>query len=128
MSITRDMASRSSASFSMVQASITSNTTTSGSGVDISGAASVVLRFAIGTRTDGTYTPNVQFSDDNSSWTSAEAYELVGSETALTASNGITSVGIKGNNLKKYVRGQFVSTSVTSGATSCFILVEEFTS
>lgn len=112
----------------MVQASITSNTTTSGSGVDVSGAAAVILRFAIGTRTDGTYTPNVQHSDDNSTWTSADAFEMIGTETAITASNGITSVGIKGNVLKKYVRGQFVSTSVTSGATSCFILVEKFTS
>lgn len=128
MPISRDLVSRSSLAFSLAPATISSNTTTSGSGVDISGAAAVILHFSIGTRTDGTYTPNVQVSDDNSSWSNAEAYELIGSETAITATAGITSVGIKGNVLKKYVRGQIVSTSVTSGSTACSILVQKFTS
>lgn len=122
------MKSRSSLAFSLAPATISSSTTTSGSGVDVSGAAAVTLHFFIGTRTDGTYTPNVQVSDDNSNWTNAEAFELIGSETAITATAGITSVGVKGNVLKKYVRGQFVSTGVSSGSTACGILVEEFTS
>lgn len=128
MSISRDMVGRSSVSFSLAPATISSNTTTNGSGVDISGASAVVVRFSTGTRTDGTYTPDIQFSDDNSTWTDAQSYELIGSETAITASNTFTSVGIKGNVLAKYVRGRFVSTSVTSGCTACAIVVEKFTS
>jgi hypothetical protein len=122
------MKSRSSVSFSLAPATIDADTTTSGSGVDVSGAAAVNVVFFIGTRTDGTFTPNVQVSDDNSTWTNAESFELNGSETAITATAGITVVGIKGNLLKKYVRGQFVSTATTSGATACGILVQEFTS
>lgn len=128
MGITRDMKSRSSITVSKAPATIGTATTTSGDGVDISGAVAVNVIFGIGTRTDGTFTPNVQFSDDNSDWTSADASEMIGSETAITATAGVTVVGVKGNNLKKYVRGQFVSTSVTSGATGCYILVQEFTS
>lgn len=128
MPLSRDLVSRTSASFSLAPATISTNTTTSGSGVDISGATSVVLRFQSGTRTDGTYTPNVQISDDNSNWTNAAAYELNGSETAITASNTIVSVGLKPNVFPKYVRGQFVSTGTSSGCTACAIVVEKATS
>lgn len=126
MPITRDQKSRSSAAFSLNPATISSNTTTSGNGVDVSSYAAVIMDFQTGTRTDGTYTPNVQESDDNSTWTNVEAYDLIGSETAITASNTIVSVGYNGS--KKYVRGQLVSTSVTSGCTACACVVRGFTS
>lgn len=128
MPISRDMQSRSSAAFSINPATISSDTTTAGSGVDVSGAAAVVIRFFVGTRTDGTYTPDVQVSDDNSTWSDAAAFEIIGSETAISASNTIVSVGLRGNVLKKYVRARIVSASTTSGATACGAIVEQFTS
>jgi hypothetical protein len=129
MGITRDMKSRSSITVSDGPVTIGSSTTTSGAGVDISGAVAVNVIFGIGVRTDGTFTPNVQTSDEsNANFVSLDASEMIGAETAITATDGVTVVGIKGNNLKKYVRGQFVSTAVTSGATGCYILVQEFTS
>lgn len=128
MPLSRDLKGRATVTLSLNPATIATDTTTSGSGVAIDGSAAVMLVFQTGTRTDGTYTPNVQVSDDNSTWTNAAAYELNGSETAITASNTVVVVGIKPNVLKKYVRGQFVSTSTSSGCTACSISVIELAS
>lgn len=128
MPISRDLKGRATVTLSLSPATISTNTTTAGSGVAVDGSSAVMLVFQTGTRTDGTYTPDVQFSDDNSTWSDAASYELNGAETAITASNTIVTVGVKPNVLKKYVRGRFVSTGTSSGCTACSISVIELAS
>ena len=67
-----------------------------------------------GAYTDGTYTPNIQESDDDSTYTEVDSARIIGSETALSAANGSTLIGV--HPTKKYVRCQVVSASTSSGA------------
>lgn len=82
-----------------------------GSGVDLSGFHSANIAFVVGTITDGTHTPSVQESDDNSTFTNVAAADLNGTLAAL-ASNTNQRVGYRGT--KRYVR----AVSTVSGATT----------
>lgn len=76
-------------------------TTANGTGIDLSGFNSAVVLLVVGAITDGTHTPKVQESDDNSTYTDVAAADLIGSLSALTASTN-QKVGYKGN--KRYIR------------------------
>lgn len=112
-----DIASDLNVTNALNTAAITSNTTTSGTGVDLKGYQAVMFVIKSGTLTDGAYAINVQESDDNSTYTDATAADIVGTEPsfALTDDNTAKKVGYVGD--KRYARIQVVSTSVTSGGT-----------
>lgn len=111
----RDYKNRASAGVHVPAASISSNTTTNAaSGVDCKDKAGVLFQLFTGAYTDGTYTPNIQESDDNSAWTEVAADRIIGTETALSAANGTTLIGV--HPTKRYVRCQVVSASTSSGA------------
>lgn len=126
MPTSRDYDSRSSVSFSINPVAITTNTTLNGTGVNVSDKAAVNVMFYTGLVTDGTYTPTVQESDDDTTYTDVGSDFLVSSETAITASYNITQIGV--HTYKKYVRAKLVSTSVTSGVASAGAMIETFTS
>ena len=115
MPTSRDLKNRGTTSVHIPAASIATDTTTNAAGgVDASDAKSVTFHIHSGAYTDGTYTPNIQESDDDSTYTDAEAVNIIGSETAVGAANTVVSIGVHPQ--KKYVRCQIVSASTSTGA------------
>ncbi len=112
----RDQASRSTTSVHIPAATIGTNTTTNpAAGLDTKDASAVTFDVFSGAWTDGAYTPNIQESDDNSTWTEVAASNIIGSETAIGAANTVVSIGAHPS--KRYVRCQVVSTGASTGAT-----------
>jgi hypothetical protein len=99
-------------------ASIATNTTTAGSSIDTKGFESLTLFFELGARTDGTFLPLVQDSDDNSTFADVIDQFLIGTEAEalLNTANTVKSIGYVGK--KRYVKASIVSSAVTSGATA----------
>lgn len=85
--------------------------TINGAGVDLRDFRGGMAVFYPGTITDGTHTPKIQESDDNSTWNDVAAADQEGTLAAL-ASATIQRVGYKG--AKRYVR----AVSTVSGATT----------
>lgn len=95
------------------------NGTFNGAGVDLRGYDSAMLVVSFGAYTDGSHTPSLQQSDDNSSFTTVAAAELSGSLTAVSSAGGANSVqrvGYLGS--KRYVRAVLTVTGATTGALS----------
>lgn len=99
---------------------ISTSTTTAGAIIDTKGHHALEFILTIGTRTDGTYTPLVEESDNSNMSSSNEVADenLFGTEAgaALAATNGISKLGVRLG--KRYVRLSVVSATVSSGATS----------
>lgn len=85
--------------------------TANGTGVDLKGFGAAEVLFVVGAITDGTHTPSVMESDDDSTYTTVADADLEGTLAALAA-NTNQVVGYKGS--KRYIRG----TSTVSGATT----------
>ncbi|MFK5949266.1 MAG: hypothetical protein QM500_10920 [Methylococcales bacterium] len=83
-----------------------------GSGIDLQGFNSAVVVLTPGTITDGTHTPKVQESDDDSTYTDVAATDLVGTLADLT-SDTVQKVGYKGN--KRYIRVVLTVAGTTTG-------------
>jgi hypothetical protein len=110
-----DKASTIKVSNALNTATISTNATTAGVAIDMSGYESLTLVFEVGARTDGTYTPLVTESDDNITYTTVPSTFLIGALTAITAANTNVKVGYVGKS--QYVKASVVSTAVTTGAT-----------
>ena len=97
---------------------ITSNTTTAGISIDTKGFESLTLFVELGARTDGSFLPLVQDSDDNITFADVNDQFLIGTEAEalLNTANTIKSIGYVGK--KRYVRLSLVSSGVSSGATA----------
>lgn len=93
---------------------IASNTTVNGTGVDVGQASEILCTWGVGARTDGTYTPTLQESADNSSWSNVAAADMQGAPAAISAANTLQQVAYLGT--RQFVRWSIASTSVTSGA------------
>ena len=104
-------------SASTLEPALRATGTANGTGVDLQGygAAMVVVHF--GAYTNGTHTPSLEHSDDNSSFSAASASDMDGSFTAVSASAAGTTqrVGYRGS--KRYIRAVM---TVASGATGCY--------
>lgn len=98
---------------------ISSNTATAGASVDTKGFESATFAIQSGTLTDGTYTPEVSESDDNSTFTAVSDDFLIGTEAnavfVLTDDNKVKTIGYAGK--KRYVKITITSSGVTSGGT-----------
>lgn len=92
---------------------IDSDTTTEGTGVAWGRFRSAMVVIWSGTLADGTFTFEVQDSDDDDSYTAVADALLEGAEPALTASDTVVVVGYKGT--RKYLRVVCVSTDTTDG-------------
>jgi hypothetical protein len=99
---------------------IGTSTTTAGTIIDTRGFHSLEFVIGLGTRTDGTFTPYIQESDNADMSTPNDVIDddLFGLEAdhTLTTTNGLTSIGVRLGN-KRYVRLSIVSTGVTTGST-----------
>jgi hypothetical protein len=94
--------------------------TANGSGVDLANFASATVAFSVGTITDGTHTPKVQESDDNSTFTDVGAADLIGTLAAL-ASNVNQRVGYRGT--KRYVRAVTTIAGATTGGVYAGVVI-----
>lgn len=86
--------------------------TLNGTGVDLSNFDSNMVVFQVGTIADGTHTPKIQESDDNSTFTDVAAEDLIGTLSDL-ASNTNQRIGYVG--IKRYVRAVVTVSGATSG-------------
>lgn len=95
-------------------ASITATTT--GTSVDLAGYRSAAVVLHCGVHTDGTFTPTMEESDNNSDWTTVAAGDLSGSFTAVISSNdqSIQEVGYLGS--KRYIRLLMTESVASAGA------------
>lgn len=85
-----------------------SDTTTNGSQVDTDDAMSVMGVLQVGNHSGGTFTLEVQESDDGNNWSDVDDADLHGTESATTLGKaGIASIGYHGGS--RYVRFNVVS-------------------
>lgn len=90
-----------------------------GTGANLQGYGSAMAIVAFGTITDGTHTPKLQESDDNSSFSDVAAADLNGSFSAGTSGAGgsaVQRVGYIG--AKQYIRVVMTVAGATTGALS----------
>lgn len=80
--------------------------------MDLRGYESATVLIESGTITDGTHTPKLQESDDNTTYTDVAAGDLIGSFSNI-ANNSIQEVGYKGT--KRYIRVAVTVTGATTG-------------
>jgi hypothetical protein len=95
---------------------------TNGTGVDLAGFRSAVALVQFGTVTDGTWTPTIEESDDNSSF--ATATDISGSFTATTSANDETVQEVSYTGTKRYIRVVVTETvASTTGALFSALIV-----
>lgn len=93
-----------------------------GTSADLAGYRGAICVFAVGTITDGTHTPKLQESDDNSTFTDVAAGDLEGTWAAL-ASSTLQAVGYKGR--KRYVRAVITVAGATTGGIYSAVVTRE---
>ena len=86
--------------------------TVTGTGVDLARKNGAVAHLHVGTVTDGTHTPTLEESDDDTTYTTVAAGDLKGSFAAL-ATNTDQRVGYLGS--KRYVRVKVTVSGTTTG-------------
>lgn len=97
-------------------ATIATDTTTNGVAFDTKGFEAITFVYRLGARTDGTFTPLIEDSDDNITFAAVDDAYLTVTEAscALNTANTVSKIGYVGK--KRYVRPSVVSASTTSGA------------
>lgn len=115
-----DLKSGTTPAIALVPVTISSSTTTAGAIIDTKGYGCVVFQFALGTRTDGTYTPLIEEGNDPSlsDAVAVDDANLIGTEAAaaLSASTTTKHIGYRCGKYR-YVRFSVVSTGVSTGCT-----------
>ncbi|WP_353641328.1 hypothetical protein [Mesorhizobium sp. WSM2239] len=95
-----------------------------GAGVDLRGYNSALAQVVVGVWTDGTHTPELEESDDNSSWSDVAAADLNGSFTVIDGADDDAQtfkVGYKGN--KRYIRAVTTVAGATTGAVYGVVII-----
>lgn len=96
------------------------NASADGTGIDLANFASATVVFVVGAITDGTHTPKVQESDDNSAFTDVAAANLIGS-LAVLAANTNQRVGYRG--AKRYIRAVSTVAGATTGGVYAAVVI-----
>lgn len=99
--------------------------TVEGSGVDLRGFNSAAVLFQFAAVTDGTWTPAIEESDDNVSFTAATSDAVLGTLTAVTSASDETvqKAGYRGG--KRYIRATITETvASTTGAKFAALVVK----
>jgi hypothetical protein len=95
------------------------NATINGTAIDLQGFNSAMMVFNFGTWTDGTHTPTVQHSIDNSTFVTCDTNSLNGTLALISSgagSNTVQKVGYTGG--YRYIRAVMTITGATTGAFS----------
>lgn len=130
---TQDLVEFTKESIALDVQTISTDTTTDGNDIDMTGYQSVMFAFFTGDYTDGDYEPLIEHADDDGTgspdtYTAVDDDDLLptgtGQEAArsLGAANAIDQIGYRGS--KKFVRLAIVSTSTTTGATVGAVAVQ----
>ena len=115
---TRDLKSNVDVVTSLVPDDYTSSP--SATSADLRGFESAVVVFVVGTVTDGTHTPAVEESDDDSTWNAVAVADLLGTLANL-ASDTNQRVGYRG--AKRYVRAKLTVSGATTGAQAAAVVL-----
>lgn len=98
--------------------------TTNGTGADLQGYNSAAVIFHFGVVTDGTWTPSVEESDDDSSYSAVASTDLEGSLSAVTSSNDQATQKVSYIGTKRYIRAVVTETAAsTTGAKFSAVIV-----
>mgnify|MGYP000966908131 CR=1 FL=1 len=100
------------------------NASVNGTGVDLQVYDGAVVIVTGDTVTDGTHTPKVQESDDNSSYTDVAAADLVG--TALVAITAASVQKVSYVGAKRYIRAVVTVAGATTGAKFAAVVVRGY--
>lgn len=98
--------------------------TINGTGVDLAACDAATVAFQFGTWTDGTHTPKIQESNDNSSFTDVAAGDQIGTLSAVSGAGGSNTtqvVGYKG--AMRYIRAVLTTAAATTGALSAATVI-----
>ncbi len=95
---------------------VTITVTTTGTGIDLRGYDSAAALVGAGVVPDGTITPKIQESDDDSTYTDVAAADQLGTLAAITAAadENVQRVRYKGS--KRYIRVVLTEDVATAGA------------
>jgi len=111
----RDISKNLLATISIDPQTISSDTTTNGTGVDVRDYDGAMVVFQSNDAiTDGAFALKLQESDDDSTYTDVDSSEQIGTLANFSSSaEGIQQVGYVGN--KRYLRPVITTTSTSSG-------------
>lgn len=115
---TRDLTSNIDLRTSLAPQAFTASA--NGASADLRGFESAAVAFVVGTVTDGTHTPTVEESDDDSTWTAVAAADLSGTLANL-ASATVQRVGYRG--AKRYLRAVLTVSGATVGAVAAAVVI-----
>ena len=118
MATQRDFHNEFAAATSLAPAARTA--TANGTGVDLAGYRSAAVLFNVGTITDGTHTPKLQESDDNSSFSDVGASDQSGTLAALASS---TNQEVSYIGSKRYIRAVSTVSGATTGGVYAAVVV-----
>lgn len=107
----RDLDKDISSTISLAPAARTASA--NGTGVDLQNFMAAAVIYICGIRTDGTHTPTLEESDDNSSYSAVAAADMNGTLVAMTSTT-TQEVGYKGT--KRYIRAVITAAGTTTGA------------
>ena len=108
------------AAFSLAPKVYSTNQVENGAGVDLQGFDSAMVVFVSGGISDGTFTPKIQDSTDDITYTDVAAEDQDGALANLTAS-AVMRVGYRG--AKRYVRPVVTVSGATSGGALASLVV-----
>lgn len=103
---------------------VRSTGTYNGAGVDLQGANAAAAVVYFGAYTNGTHTPSLEHSDDNTTFSAVTGTDMDGSFTAVAAAGGANTlqrVGYRGG--KRYLRAVMTVASGATGAGSCALIL-----
>ena len=113
MSVTKDLHSQIVVGTAIALTAVADGEDVTGTAIDRQGSDGLEIIFQVGAYTDGSVTPLIEESDNNSDYTAVADANLTNTEAsaALTAA-GVSSIGYVG--FKRYVR----ATAVTAAAST----------
>jgi len=95
-----------------------------GSSVDLLGYGAAAVLAGFGAWTDGTHTPKLQESDNNTTWADVAAIDQTGTFAAVSSAagqNAVQKVSYIGN--RRYIRAVLTVAGATTGAVSGVLVV-----
>ena len=108
MSVTKDLHSQIVVGTAIALTAVANGEDVAGTAIDRQGSDGLEIIFQVGAYTDGSVTPLIEESDDDSTYTAVADADLTNTEAsaALTAA-GVSSIGYVG--FKRYVRATAVT-------------------
>ena len=113
MSVSKDLHNQISISVAIALTAVADGEDVAGTAIDRQGRDGLEFIFQVGAYTDGSVTPLIEESDDNSTFTAVADADLTNTEaSAALSAAGVSSIGYVG--FKRYVR----ATAVTAAAST----------